>query len=192
MSIVWMYMYCKYYYSCINRLPMTALGQHRDLDSCTDIKWNWRGQMLGRGTNASVMQPTWTPKNELLYLGDQSNWWNLYHMTASGNDLNLSLHEEELGGPQSTLGQSAYNIDPCGTGHILTDFVYHLGYRRPETPPQGQGSTLGTKWRCYFLETSHWSFDLQVWAARYGWLLLLGTAVSGDRLGWLAMALHSW
>lgn len=73
------------------------------------------------------MQPRWTPQNELLYLGDQSDWWNLYHVTASGDHLNLCLREEELGGPQWTLGQSAYSIDPCGTGHILTAFAGHLG-----------------------------------------------------------------
>ena len=33
------------------------------------------------GDNISVLMPRWTPDNQLLYIGDQSEWWNIYHIT---------------------------------------------------------------------------------------------------------------
>lgn len=73
--------------------------------------------------NVSVMMPRWTPQNELLYIGDQSDWWNVYHVTADGDHLNLCLREEELGGPHWQFGNSMYSVNPSGTGKIATSFA---------------------------------------------------------------------
>ncbi|ELT96587.1 hypothetical protein CAPTEDRAFT_219862 [Capitella teleta] len=77
--------------------------------------------------NVSVMMPRWTPQNELLYIGDQSDWWNVYHVTADGDHLNLCLREEELGGPHWQFGNSMYSVNPSGTGKIATSFAGKLG-----------------------------------------------------------------
>jgi hypothetical protein len=40
------------------------------------------------------MLPSWTPNNELLYVGDQTEWWNLYHVNSNGDQVSMraTLH----------------------------------------------------------------------------------------------------
>lgn len=78
-------------------------------------------------SGASVMQPTWAPNNELLYISDLSNWWNLYHVTSSGEHVNLRPVDAEIGGPQWNFACYAYDCDPSDSGKIATSFAQKLG-----------------------------------------------------------------
>lgn len=71
------------------------------------------------GDNVSVIQPSWTCDNELLYVGDQTNWWNLYHVTKSGDHVNLLPRDAECGGPQWVFANTPYMVDPRGNGNIV-------------------------------------------------------------------------
>ncbi|KAH9495028.1 Dipeptidyl aminopeptidase BIII, partial [Bulinus truncatus] len=93
------------------------------------------------GQDLSVTQPTWTPNNKLLYIGDQTNWWNLYKVTHSGEHVNLYETCSEIGGPQWQFGKSAYALEPNGRTRIVTSFNGEFGildtkdnsYRKIET-----------------------------------------------------------
>ena len=76
------------------------------------------------GDDVSVMIPTWTHENELLYVGDQTNWWNLYKVSATDSHTNLLPKETEIGGPHWVFGSRAksYCLDPSGSGKLLTTF----------------------------------------------------------------------
>ena len=63
------------------------------------------------GEDLSVMQPAWTPQSELMYIGDQSNWWNLYLVGNYGHR-NLHPVSMEIGGPQWQFGRQNYDLDP--------------------------------------------------------------------------------
>jgi hypothetical protein len=72
------------------------------------------------GNNISVIQPSWTSDNELLYIDDRTDWWNLYHVTKSGDHVSLLPREQECGGPQWVFAATPYMVDPRGNGDIVT------------------------------------------------------------------------
>ena len=79
------------------------------------------------------MSPTWGPDNELFFISDKTNWWNLYicegkfkereiNLRDRQREINLCDRQEELGGPQWQFGSSAFSVDPSGTGKILVSY----------------------------------------------------------------------
>ncbi|XP_064600523.1 uncharacterized protein LOC135466778 [Liolophura sinensis] len=84
-------------------------------------------QKVSGGDDVSVIYPGWTMDNELLYIGDQTEWWNLYHVTKSGDHVNLHPKQAEVGCPHWIFGFNKYSIDPTGSGNILTLFGRDLG-----------------------------------------------------------------
>lgn len=74
------------------------------------------------GNEVSVTEPEWTPENELVYVSDVSDWWNLYHVTSAGKHVNLLEKESEIGGPHWQFHQPTYAIDQSGNGNIITSF----------------------------------------------------------------------
>ena len=77
---------------------------------------------MAGGKDISVIQPSWTCENELLYIDDHTDWWNLYHVTKSGDHVNALPQEKECGGPQWIFGMNAYMVDPRGNGNVITVF----------------------------------------------------------------------
>ena len=75
-----------------------------------------------KGNDLSVSLPSWTSNNELLYIGDQTDWWNLYHVTSGGQHVNLHPMEAEIGGPEWQLGRRVYVVEPNGGHRIATTF----------------------------------------------------------------------
>jgi len=76
-------------------------------------------KQVAGGKDTSVMLPSWTYENELLYVGDQTDWWNLYLVTALGEHVNLVPRSVECGGPQWIFGQTPYMVDPRANGDIF-------------------------------------------------------------------------
>ncbi|KAK6183073.1 hypothetical protein SNE40_010620 [Patella caerulea] len=74
------------------------------------------------GDNNSIMEPKWTASNQLTFISDHSNWWNLYTLNSSGQIVNLLPRDVELGGPKWQLGGSAYCLDPKGGDNIITSY----------------------------------------------------------------------
>ena len=58
------------------------------------------------------MSPKWTSNDQLLFISDKSNWWNLYRYEDDGTETNLCAKEQELGSPSWEFGRSPYASDP--------------------------------------------------------------------------------
>lgn len=61
----------------------------------------------------SVFQPQWAPGGELVYVADETGWWNLYSW-VDGDERPLAPKTAEFGLPQWVFGQSTYSISPDG------------------------------------------------------------------------------
>ena len=89
---------------------------------------------MAGGKGVSIMYPNWTSDNELLYISDQSDWWNLYHLTADGKHVNLHAANKELGSPQWVFADYPYDLDTKGrvvtsygnVRHSLPIIIYEL------------------------------------------------------------------
>ena len=86
-----------------------------------------------------MIQPSWTCDNELLYIDDRTDWWNLYHVTKLGDHVNVLPQEKECGGPQWIFGMSAYMVDPRGNGNVVTVFG------KVNEPPRGKTNNVVSK-----------------------------------------------
>jgi dipeptidyl aminopeptidase/acylaminoacyl peptidase len=63
------------------------------------------------GPEESVLQPEWADADELYAISDRSGWWNLYRVTANGNQVDpLCPRDEEFGGPLWQLGVTWYAL----------------------------------------------------------------------------------
>jgi len=80
---------------------------------------NHKFQVAG-GNDVSVIEPDWTTDNELLYVSDSTDWWNLYHVTSTGEHMNLYPKDKEIGGPHWYFNNSTYAVDQSGNGRIIT------------------------------------------------------------------------
>lgn len=65
------------------------------------------------------MQPVWTPDNNLLFIGDQTGWWNLYQYSSDGNHQNLLPCEADVGGCQWVFGRPDFTVEPSGGGTVI-------------------------------------------------------------------------
>ena len=83
------------------------------------VKDGSRRKMAG-GPEESATEPGWTAANQLLYVSDKTNWWNLYHAVADDNHVNLCPVSSEIAGPQWQFGKTAYVPDPSASSKILT------------------------------------------------------------------------
>ena len=61
------------------------------------------------GINESIFQPEWSPDGILYFIGDRTNWWNLYRW-YNGDIEPLSEMEAEFGLPQWVFGMSTYGF----------------------------------------------------------------------------------
>ena len=74
------------------------------------------------GVDESVMQPVWTADDQLLYISDRTEWWNLYVMTADGKHENLCERSQEIGGPHWQFSTYAYDLDPNNSCRVVTTY----------------------------------------------------------------------
>lgn len=79
----------------------------------------------------SVVEPTWTPDGELLFLSDRSGWWNLYRAGAAEPVVRI---DAEMGEPLWFLGLR--NFDVFDDSRIICKWtiegIEHLGVRHPD------------------------------------------------------------
>ena len=69
---------------------------------------------MAGGEDESVMQPLWTAANELVFISDRSNFWNLYKEAEDGSVADLLKMDTEFGGPAWVFGMRSYQILPDG------------------------------------------------------------------------------
>jgi dipeptidyl aminopeptidase/acylaminoacyl peptidase/uncharacterized protein (DUF2132 family) len=61
----------------------------------------------------AIFQPSWSPRGELHFVSDRSDWWNLYRW-RDGKVEPLLPMDAEFGVPQWAFGQSTYGFDARG------------------------------------------------------------------------------
>ncbi|XP_076056087.1 uncharacterized protein LOC143034070 [Oratosquilla oratoria] len=63
--------------------------------------------------HGSMMMPSWSPDNELLYVHDMTLWWNLYIINRRNFEINLTPYEKEVGWPMWMFAWQAYSVNPA-------------------------------------------------------------------------------
>jgi len=98
-------------------------------------------QRIAGGPDESIFQPEWGWRDELYFISDGTNWWNLYAW-RDGTIRPLAPLEAELGAPQWVFGQTMYVV--LADGRIACiysqDGSDHLG-----VIPAGGGSLQAVK-----------------------------------------------
>ena len=63
-----------------------------------------------RGDQESIFQPQWSPRGDIYYVSDRSNWWNLYLYQADDEDQCVSAVDHECGLPLWQFGLSTWGF----------------------------------------------------------------------------------
>ncbi len=75
--------------------------------------------VVAGGDNESVFQPEWTDDNQLIFVSDKSNWWNLYKWDGKSTDAIYSM-DAEFATPQWVFGMSTYGF--LDKDHLLCGY----------------------------------------------------------------------
>ncbi|EJY55338.1 peptidase S9 prolyl oligopeptidase active site domain-containing protein [Alicyclobacillus hesperidum URH17-3-68] len=87
---------------------------------------DWDGEKLANaqriagGREESIFQPEWSPRGQLFYVSDKTNWWNLYAWDAGGTRA-VAPRDVEFGRPLWQLGSSTYAF--IDHSHIVATYV---------------------------------------------------------------------
>jgi dipeptidyl aminopeptidase/acylaminoacyl peptidase len=83
---------------------------------------------IAGGERESIVQPAWSPDNQLYFVSDRSDWWNIYR-AAGGSVAAVYPMSAEFAGPAWSFGMRWYGFLDSGT--ILACFSeggrWHLG-----------------------------------------------------------------
>ena len=85
--------------------------------------------VAGASNNESIFQPQWSPDNQLYFVSDRNNWWNIYRAESDGCTPVLEI-EAEFATPLWQFGMSTYDFVNAQTiGCLWTDKgVWHSGF----------------------------------------------------------------
>lgn len=64
---------------------------------------------IAGGDGISILQPNWSDKGELVYVSDESGWWNL-HKSNNGKNKNILDESKEHAGPSWQFGFKTYDF----------------------------------------------------------------------------------
>ena len=64
------------------------------------------------------MHPRFTCEDDLIFISDETGWWNLYRLEESG-PRNLCKKEEEFGLPHWIFGYTTYQPHPTNTDCLV-------------------------------------------------------------------------
>tara|TARA_Y100001970_G_C14233915_1_gene860616 strand:- start:1450 stop:3405 length:1956 start_codon:yes stop_codon:yes gene_type:complete len=64
---------------------------------------------IAGGTDKSILQPEWADNGELIYVSDESGWWNL-HKSDNGKNNNILDESKEHAGPSWQFGFKTYDF----------------------------------------------------------------------------------
>jgi dipeptidyl aminopeptidase/acylaminoacyl peptidase len=67
-------------------------------------------QLVAGGLTESIFQPEWSPDGVLYFIGDRTNWWNLYRW-QNGAIAPLCPKAAEFGLPQWVFGMTTYGFE---------------------------------------------------------------------------------
>ena len=85
-------------------------------------------QLIAGSKTESVFQPQWSPADELYFVSDRDNWWNIYRHTENGVKKICDI-AAEFATPQWVFGMSTYGF--LSTSEIFCCYsqsgCWHLG-----------------------------------------------------------------
>lgn len=85
-----------------------------DLNECLEVaKTEGQKRLKANkllGDNESIFQPQWSPSDDIYYVSDRSNWWNLYKYNEGAEDTCISKTEQECGLPLWQFGMSTWGF----------------------------------------------------------------------------------
>ncbi|MEM7027293.1 MAG: S9 family peptidase [Pseudomonadota bacterium] len=65
--------------------------------------------LIAGGSDESVLQPKWNQLNELFYVSDKNNWWNIYKFDGDKHECLLAM-DAEFAVPQWSFGEQNYDF----------------------------------------------------------------------------------
>ncbi len=66
-------------------------------------------KIIAGSKTESIFQPQWSPDNQLYFVSDRNNWWNIYYW--NGNDAEIIVATDaEFATPQWVFGMSTYGF----------------------------------------------------------------------------------
>lgn len=83
-----------------------------------------REQVIAGGTAESIFQPQWSPDNQLYFVSDRNNWWNIYRWDGTSTQA-IYEYAAEFATPQWVFGMSTYGF--LNTQEIFCCYSQH-GY----------------------------------------------------------------
>lgn len=96
---------------------------------CADIQGNNLSKkrlVAGADGNEAIFQPQWSPDNQLYYVSDRNNWWNIY---SADNGIALDM-PAEFATPLWQFGMSTYDFIDANTIACLWTLqgTWHCGF----------------------------------------------------------------
>ncbi len=88
-----------------------------DIDAAGSLR---RETVVAGGVNESIYQPAWIGDDSLVYVSDQSGYWNLHSYDASGVRAAIA-DDAEYGLPMWSLGSTNYVV--AGPGHVVAQRI---------------------------------------------------------------------
>jgi dipeptidyl aminopeptidase/acylaminoacyl peptidase len=77
--------------------------------------------VAGENDNQAIFQPQWSPDNQLYFVSDKNNWWNIYRLADGRCEAVLEI-EAEFATPLWQFGMSTFDfIDGQTIGCLWTD-----------------------------------------------------------------------
>jgi len=120
---------------------------HPDMPWDNTVLWladlNRRGEIIepmaiaGNG-NEAIFQPQWSPDNQLYFVSDQDNWWNLYRWDPEQGIEPIQPMAAEFATPLWSLGMSTYSFAENGAlvCCYTQDGTWQLAIKAPNTNMQ--------------------------------------------------------
>jgi len=96
-------------YLCWNHPQMPWDGTEcycADLNSAGNII---ETRLIAGGKTESIFQPQWSSDNELFFVSDRNNWWNIYRYKEQNTEIICAMNAE-FATPQWVFGMSTYGF----------------------------------------------------------------------------------
>lgn len=96
-------------YLCWNHPQMPWDGTKcfcADLNPAGDIT---ETHLIAGSRTESIFQPQWSPKDELFFVSDRNNWWNIYRYSEQSAEIICDM-PAEFATPQWVFGMSTYGF----------------------------------------------------------------------------------
>jgi len=109
--------------------------------------------VAGADNNEAIFQPQWSPDNQLYFVSDKNNWWNIYRIENGSSQPVLEI-EAEFATPLWQFGMTSYDfIDADTIACVYTkNGIWHSGFIDIQS---GQLNTIESQYSSMQAVTCH-------------------------------------